>query len=475
MKKIVKLMFVFLVFLCSIDIVFANTNLTIMPISTTDWGDATLLESDGEYLLIDVSYATTTDVIDFLIDNDVQKFDIYLSHYHSDHYGGYNKLTTEDGVSMDLIEYMIRNEGQGGYRNYIYDIGTLYIPDASLCVELNESVCISKNNSLTKAANEMGVEVVVLSTGSTFQVGNTTAEVLYLNDDPSVYEHDASSVVNNTSLVTMFTNGKTKFLTAGDIEQFVENKLVNSDIDISADIFKLSHHALQYGQTNISNTQEFVKAVNPKYSYFYFNIDNEWNVTYSTIVKSIEGLSGFSNVYVPEVNGNIRFEIINDEIIPIVEKNSHKITIKYIDQSDDEVLDTKVYDFSYSFYDNEINYHLYDYEKQFKDYTLVEGLENIVTSGVLKEDITYNLYYIKNQVDLGGNDDTTVDNDANLDNGDTKVDNETNLDNDDTKVDKDGNVNENVQTGDVVIALVWFFGIFAICYAVYYFKSLQDN
>ena len=42
-------------------------------------------------------------------------------------------------------------------------------------------------------------------------------------------------------------------------------------------------------------------------------------------------------------------------------------------------------------------------------------------------------------------------------------------------VDNDGNVDENVQTGDIVIALVWFFGLCAIGYAGYYFKSLKEN
>ena len=42
-------------------------------------------------------------------------------------------------------------------------------------------------------------------------------------------------------------------------------------------------------------------------------------------------------------------------------------------------------------------------------------------------------------------------------------------------VDDDGNVDKNVQTGDIVIALVWFFGLCAIGYAGYYIKSLKQK
>lgn len=45
----------------------------------------------------------------------------------------------------------------------------------------------------------------------------------------------------------------------------------------------------------------------------------------------------------------------------------------------------------------------------------------------------------------------------------------------DTGVDEDGNVTDNVQTGEVVMALVWFAGLFAIGYSIYYFKKIKQN
>jgi len=42
-------------------------------------------------------------------------------------------------------------------------------------------------------------------------------------------------------------------------------------------------------------------------------------------------------------------------------------------------------------------------------------------------------------------------------------------------VDGEGNVNDNVQTGDIAMAFVIFIGMFALGYAVYYFRNIKQN
>ena len=119
----------------------------------------------------------------------------------------------------------------------------------------------------------------------------------------------------------MFTCDKTKFLTAGDIEQYTENIIFESNLDLTADILKLNHHGIQKGN-EISNTENFIYSVNPKYAYFQFQFDsNPYNYDYSHVEQSIKNLSHFSNIYVTGVNDNIKFVIKDDVITPIVEKN----------------------------------------------------------------------------------------------------------------------------------------------------------
>lgn len=409
MKK--HILFYILIFIFP-GVIFAKTNLTIMPIDTPNWGDATLLESNGEYLLIDVTQAAANEsssndndaVLDFLIANNVTKFDLYLSHYHYDHFGGYNKLTTT-GNAMGLMKYILLNENEGNYKGYKYDVGTLYLPDPKICYDSELTACEKTYEKLKEVAELKGIDVVVLTTGSKFSFGNTNAEVLHVNTDAMIIDSelvpDKDSLINNSSLVTMFTNGKTKFLSAGDIEQYTENYLVSLGIDVSADIYKASHHGFQNIQTpggSVSNIKKFVDRVNPKYAYFQYRTSS--TCTYDLIATTINNLLGYSNLYTTQLNGNLRLVIEDDEITPIVQKNGYTITLNYIDKESNEILKTKTLSFNNNLYGNSINYYLYDYDKYFNGYTISSENEQIVQSGVLTENKTYNVYYTKNNYTL---------------------------------------------------------------------------
>ena len=51
------------------------------------WGDATLVESDGRYLLMDTCHEEGTYIIKYLKDYGVKTLDLYVSHDHHDHWG----------------------------------------------------------------------------------------------------------------------------------------------------------------------------------------------------------------------------------------------------------------------------------------------------------------------------------------------------------------------------------------------------
>lgn len=421
MKKNMFLLVILLIIFMP-AVVSADTDLTIMPINTSNWGDSTLLKSGNEYLLMDVTEAKTMEVLDFLIEKNVKKFDLYLSHYHSDHYGVSNDFNIDGYGRLRFIEYLMVNKDKGLYKDYKYEIGTLYLPDPNVCYQYDDNGYTETHGAMCKhmyeeifgVAYELGIEIVILRTGTSFTVGNTRAEVLYVNNNIDMFTSglvpDEDGLTNNSSLVTMFTSGKTKFLSAGDIEIAAENKILELGIDISADIFKLSHHGIQV-PTSISNTKEFIDAVNPKYSYFTFVLGYSNSLTYDSVSLSVNNVNEFSNIYAPSVNGNISFVIKNDVITPIVEKNGYSITINYVDVDTDEILDTRKYDFSYDLFNNSVNYHLYDYMKKIEGYELYESI--VMTSGILSKDETINIYYKKipeEKEDLGSKNEPLIEN-----------------------------------------------------------------
>ena len=87
-------------------------------------GDAVLLESKGNYLLMDTFNPTSIldtalmhPIVKYLKDNNITRISVYLSHYHSDHYGGLKNLLLVDGITIERL-YLPKTEY---FCNY-YDI-----------------------------------------------------------------------------------------------------------------------------------------------------------------------------------------------------------------------------------------------------------------------------------------------------------------------------------------------------------------
>ena len=69
------------------------------------YGDAIIIEQDGNYLLMDSGTDDINDtLLTYLKNNGINKFSIYLSHYHSDHFGKIFLMI----VILQLINYMFQ-------------------------------------------------------------------------------------------------------------------------------------------------------------------------------------------------------------------------------------------------------------------------------------------------------------------------------------------------------------------------------
>ncbi len=250
MKRIVSVLLVISLFFCVITVpsVSATTgNMDIYALYLDVSGDSTLLNLCGKWLLLDTGDASASNqLVKNLKSYGITKLDIYISHLHPDHYGG--------------VEAVVEN----------FDIETLYLPDASIGAEyIHQQRFMQKLISWSKAK-----KTVYLEKGDTFSYGVCKAEVLgpvgnykvsdFKDDNAEGNTNDASHYLNNCSLTTKFTCGEISFLACGDIEYQEENALLKyyKNGELNADILKLSHHGLP-----TSNTEGFIKAVSPKYSF----------------------------------------------------------------------------------------------------------------------------------------------------------------------------------------------------------------
>jgi len=253
MKRIVSLILSLVIAFSCFTVATAETlsesYMNIYGIYLSREGDCTLLESNGKWLLIDTGVEECADELKEKLDYyNVKDFSLLISHVHTDHMG----------AAYSLIE------------DTDYNIEKLYLPNP----QITEPWVDSRYNKLSEKYSENYSEddIVYLSKESVFTVGGTNAEVIgpvgnYTIEQFEGIDENAADehFVNNLSLTIKFTCGKTRFLSAGDIEKEEEASLLeyySGTNTLDCDIMKLSHHALSY-----SNTEEFMEAVSPKYSY----------------------------------------------------------------------------------------------------------------------------------------------------------------------------------------------------------------
>ena len=194
-------------------------NITLIDVGGASgvWGDMTLLESNGKYLLVDTGIKAATKVVKYLKDNKVKKLDIMISHYHRDHIGNLVKILKDP----------------------YFNVGKVYLPGTYK----------DNNYDYASVAKKQAKECVIMQEGSNVNFGCVKGNVIYLQG-----ENDT----NDGSAAVMFEGAGIKYFTAGDLEKTAENNIINRNIDIKADVFKFNHHAV----TTASNQQKFLSKIN---------------------------------------------------------------------------------------------------------------------------------------------------------------------------------------------------------------------
>ena len=130
-------------------------------------GDAVLLESGGEYILMDLgdstagkskgSYASVKKLLDKL---GVKKLSLYYSHFHGDHTGGVGADGAMDWLTSE------------------YNVTTIYAPDASLFLGKVDFSDTYEKIERISAKNNAKTKINYLKVGNTFKVGGMSFEII---------------------------------------------------------------------------------------------------------------------------------------------------------------------------------------------------------------------------------------------------------------------------------------------------------
>ena len=270
-------------------------------------GDAVLIESNGEYILMDTGYTDNEDlsqssVIRYLKENNVNELDLYLSHWHNDHYylistilrdGYFNVRHVYLPYADHLLEY---SRSEYSYNGWYHDLVK------NLCVD-GEPWGPHSYAEIQEALAEADITPVILHQGDTFYVGDAIFEVLWqrIDEMPGPEVDSALQLLNNSGLVTRVTIGGVRYLTAADTYKSVEREMIEAGVDLKADIFKTSHHS----NRGTSNCPEFFEAIDASWAFG----------TGSSSKPCDEGTKASGTNYVNlKDNGEIIFDVYKDEI-----------------------------------------------------------------------------------------------------------------------------------------------------------------
>lgn len=225
-------------------------------------GDATLLEGEGFSILIDAGNWKYTEAVDYLKQQKIKNIDIVVgTHPDADHIGQLAQVIGE------------------------FDVGEVWMSG-------NPSSSATYTNAL-QAIEASGTEYVEPRTGEVFDLGSLQIEVLH----PS----RITGSPNEESVSLKMTYGDIGFIFTGDAGVKEEQEMIDTGIDLNAEILHLGHHG-----SNTSTSLAFLKAVTPEVAIYSAGADNSYGHPHAEVIAVVENEG--AKVFGTNVNGTIVVE-----------------------------------------------------------------------------------------------------------------------------------------------------------------------
>ena len=203
-----------------------STDKDLLHIYYVDVGqaDSTIITCDDDVLMIDGGNVADSQLIFSILRNTLHIEHIncmIATHPHEDHVGGL--AAALNACSVDRLLTPVLE----------YDTKAFH--------------------SMMKYAEKQGTIVEIPAVGDSFMIGSARVDIL---GPLRFYENN-----NDKSIVCRITHGENTFLFGGDAEWTSEHDLVDSGVDLSADVLKVNHHG-----SDTSTSYVFLRAVMPKYA-----------------------------------------------------------------------------------------------------------------------------------------------------------------------------------------------------------------
>ena len=132
--------------------------------------------------------------------------------------------------------------------------------------------------NMLKYAAKQGTPVVVPNEGDAWQLGGAMVTILHCW--PEAIDEGRT---NDSSIVLRIDYGDTSFLFTGDAEDWSEYMMIDSGMNLKADVLKIAHHGSKY-----SSTEEFLKVVQPQYAVISVSRDNTYGHPHDEVLNRLQ-------------------------------------------------------------------------------------------------------------------------------------------------------------------------------------------
>ena len=233
-------------------------------------GSSTLVESDGEYMLIDGGDSDKSSyLVSYLKKKEITNFKyVIATHYDADHLNG-------------VV----------GALN-VFDVENVICPEYTTTTRVyNSFISIMDNKKINR------IKPIV---GETYSLGRGEFTIIAPNST-------GYSNVNDYSCGIRFKYNNKSFLVAGDATNISEEEIVNNSIDINSDVYIVNHHG-----SSGSSSSEFLNKIDPEYAVISAGKGNAYG---HPAYKTLEKLNKIgAKIYRTDIEGEIEFSFTEKEI-----------------------------------------------------------------------------------------------------------------------------------------------------------------
>lgn len=235
--------------------------------------DSFLLEQNGETCLVDCGTRSTgKDVVQYLKDKGITKIDyLFGTHPHDDHMGGMYDVITN------------------------FEIGKVIIPKVK-----DGTVTTNWYLKLMKELKQNSYNIEYVSLGTIYQLGQATINVIGPINEPDENK-------NNYSTVLKVSFGEMDIIMTGDAEKKVEQDIIESGINLDAEILKVGHHG-----SDTSTSEAFLDAISPDYALISTEVGNKYDHPIKVTMDNLKSRN--IEVYRTDENGTVVAHITTEDV-----------------------------------------------------------------------------------------------------------------------------------------------------------------